>query len=109
MSEEAREEIRVMLVDDHTSFRQPLAFMRSPSLETVGLPNSGDPGSRRRGPDQRPDSQTPLHRRTHGEAALIRAAYKLLGRPQQPLWAAVTGCSEDQQQGQKGEQNGQIN
>ena len=37
MSEEARKETRVMLVDDHTSFREPLAFMlnREPDLAVV--------------------------------------------------------------------------
>lgn len=37
MSEEARKETRVMLVDDHTSFREPLAFMlnREPDLVVV--------------------------------------------------------------------------
>jgi DNA-binding NarL/FixJ family response regulator len=37
VSEEARKETRVMLVDDHTSFREPLAFMlnREPNLAVV--------------------------------------------------------------------------
>ena len=42
MSEEVREEIRMMLVDDHVSFRQPLAFMleREPDLAVVAQADS---------------------------------------------------------------------
>lgn len=42
MSEEVREEIRVMLIDDHDSFRQPLAFMleREPDLAVVAQADS---------------------------------------------------------------------
>ena len=42
MSEEVREEIRVLLVDDHDSFRQPLGFMleREPDLAVVAQANS---------------------------------------------------------------------
>ncbi len=42
MSEETREEIRVMLVDDHTSFRQPLALMlqREPDISVVAQAGS---------------------------------------------------------------------
>ncbi len=42
MSEEMRKEIRVMLVDDHTSFRQPLAFMlnQEPDISVVAQAGS---------------------------------------------------------------------
>src|SRR4051812_3005659 len=42
MNEGARQEIRVMLVDDHDSFRQPLAFMlgREPDLSVVAQAGS---------------------------------------------------------------------
>jgi DNA-binding NarL/FixJ family response regulator len=42
VSEEVREEIRVLLVDDHDSFRQPLGFMleREPDLAVVAQANS---------------------------------------------------------------------
>src|SRR5215212_8546281 len=42
MSEEGCQEIRVMLVDDHPSFRQPLAFMleREPDLSVVAQSGS---------------------------------------------------------------------
>ncbi len=42
MSEEARKETRMMLIDDHTSFREPLAFMlnREPDLMVVSQAGS---------------------------------------------------------------------
>ena len=42
MSEEARKETRMMLIDDHTSFREPLAFMlnREPDLVVVSQAGS---------------------------------------------------------------------
>lgn len=42
MSEETRQEIRIMLVDDHSSFRQPLAFMleQEPDFKVVGQAGS---------------------------------------------------------------------
>lgn len=42
MSEETRQEIRIMLVDDHSSFRQPLAFTleQEPDFKVVGQAGS---------------------------------------------------------------------
>lgn len=41
MSEEARKETRMMLIDDHTSFREPLAFMLSREPDLVVVSQAG--------------------------------------------------------------------